>query len=82
MIGTGKRVRIAILSAIAACFAGLSLTVNAQEIEVPKVVLQGVPFEVTVKDPDGMIVPGMGPVLSVDGQGISDRTGRRRGNRI
>ncbi len=70
MIGVKKATRFAMLSAIGGCLVAMVLTLNAnaQEIEVPDVVLQGVPFEVTVKDPEGKIVPGMGHVLSVEGR--------------
>lgn len=60
--------------ALAATFAvaGPALIATAQaqdvEIEMPSVVLHGVPFNVKVKDPEGRIVPGMGPVLQVGEQ--------------
>ncbi len=37
-------------------------------IETPSVVLHDVPFTVTIKDPAGDIIPGMGPVLRIGDQ--------------
>lgn len=37
-------------------------------IEAPSVVLHDVPFTVTIKDPAGDIIPGMGPVLRIGDQ--------------
>ena len=57
---------------VAICFFGMVTGALAQsedvELEFPDLVLHGVPFEVTVKDPAGNIVPGMGPVFRVGDQ--------------
>lgn len=37
-------------------------------IEAPSVILHDVPFTVTIKDPAGDIIPGMGPVLQIGDQ--------------
>ncbi|MCP4328649.1 MAG: Na+/H+ antiporter NhaC family protein [Alphaproteobacteria bacterium] len=64
--------RVAVSLAFCVCVAVAASAALAQEtsieLEVPDVILQGVPFEVKVKDPEGRIVPGMGHVISVEGR--------------
>ncbi|MEM7122507.1 MAG: Na+/H+ antiporter NhaC family protein [Pseudomonadota bacterium] len=57
---------------VAVIVIGLSSIASAQAedvaIDAPSVVLHGVPFSVTVSDPEGEIIPEMGPVLQVGDQ--------------